>query len=88
MLDRLRLDIGKLPAPRVAKRYRAVLRTTGGTGVAWRVASGSLPTGLKLDPTTGAITGTPRRAGVYRFAVSARDALGAAVSTRIRLTVR
>ena len=87
VLDPLRLDIGKLPAPRVAKRYRAVLRTTGGTGVAWRVASGSLPTGLKLDATTGAISGTPRRSGVYRFAVSARDALGAAVSTRIRLTV-
>lgn len=88
VLDRLRLAIGTLPAPRLGKRYRAVLRTTGGGGVAWRIASGTLPAGLTLSPTTGAITGTPRRAGVFRFGVSARDALGAAVSTRIRLTVR
>ena len=87
VLDQLRLAIGKLPAPRAGKRYRAVLRTTGGSGVVWRIASGTLPAGLTLDPTTGAITGTPRHAGVYRFAVSARDALGAAVSTPLRLTV-
>lgn len=87
VVERLRLAIGKLPRPRLGERYRAVLRTTGGTGVAWRIASGTLPSGLMLDPSTGAITGTPRRIGVYRFAVSARDTLGAAVSTRIRLTV-
>ena len=87
VLDRMRLAIGTLPAPRAGKRYRAVLRATGGTGVSWRIAGGALPSGLTLNTSTGAITGTPRRAGVYRFAVSARDALGAAVSTRIRLTV-
>ena len=87
VLDQLRLAIGKLPAPRAGKRYRAVLHTTGGSGVVWRIASGTLPAGLTLDPATGAITGTPRHAGIFRFAVSARDALGAAVSTRLRLTV-
>jgi hypothetical protein len=87
VLDRLRLAIGMLPAPHVGKRYRAVLHTTGGTGVSWRIASGALPVGLRLNPATGAITGTPRRPGVSRFAVAARDALGTAVSTRIRLTV-
>ncbi len=56
VLDQLHLAIGKLPAPRAGKRYRAVLRTTGGSGVVWRIASGTLPAGLTLDPATGAIT--------------------------------
>jgi large repetitive protein len=88
VLERLHLAIGRLPSARVGKRYHAVLRATGGTGVVWRIASGELPAGVRLNPATGGITGTPRHAGVYRLAVSARDALGAAVSTRVRLTVR
>jgi hypothetical protein len=87
VLERLRLAIGKLPTPKVGKRYRAVLNATGGTGITWRISGGTLPAGLKLEATTGTITGTPRSAGVVRFGVSARDALGAGVSTRIRLTV-
>ena len=87
VLERLRLAVGKLPTPRVGRRYRAALQATGGTGVVWRISSGTLPAGLTLNTATGTITGTPRRAGVVRFGVSARDALGAGVSTRIKLTV-
>jgi hypothetical protein len=87
VLERLRLAIGKLATPKVGRRYRAVLHATGGTGVVWRISSGALPPGLALDPATGTISGTPRRAGVVRVGVSARDALGAGVSTRIKLTV-
>jgi hypothetical protein len=87
VLERLRLSIGTLPTPRVGRRYRAVLHATGGTGVTWRISSGTLPAGLTLDSATGTITGTPRRAGMVRFGVAARDALGAGVSTPIRLTV-
>lgn len=87
VLERLHLAIENLPTPRVGRRYRALLRATGGTGVVWQITSGTLPVGLTLDTAAGTITGTPRRKGVVRFAVSARDALGAAVSTRIKLTV-
>jgi len=87
VLERLRLAIGKLPTPRVGRPYRARLQTTGGADVAWRIAGGALPTGLKLDTTTGTISGTPRRAGVARFAVSVRDSFGTAVSTRLKLIV-
>jgi hypothetical protein len=87
VLEQLRLAIGRLPTPHVGRRYRAILHATGGTGVAWRVSSGSLPTGLRLDSATGTIAGIPRRPGVARLTVSVRDSLGAAVSTPLKLTV-
>jgi hypothetical protein len=87
VLEQLRLAIGRLPTPQVGRRYRAVLHVTGGTGLAWRIASGSLPAGLMLNTATGVVSGTPRNAGVARFTVSVRDILGAGVSTRIKLTV-
>src|SRR2546429_9716283 len=44
--------------------YTAALRSTGGTGaITWTLATGTLPAGLTLNPTTGAITGTPTAAG-------------------------
>ena len=37
----------------------------------WSLKSGSLPSGLSLNASTGAITGTPSAAGTYTFTVSA-----------------
>ena len=87
VLEKLRLAVERLPTPLVGHRYRAVLTATGGKDVVWRISSGALPAGLRLDTATGTISGTPRRRGVARFAVSARDSLGGAVSTPLKLTV-
>jgi hypothetical protein len=49
---------------------------TGGGGYgpySWAVASGSLPAGLRLNSTTGAITGTPSAAGTTSFTVRLTD---------------
>ncbi|MDR2610237.1 MAG: DUF6273 domain-containing protein, partial [Clostridiales Family XIII bacterium] len=44
----------------------------------WSVADGSLPPGLELDESTGAITGMPSAAGNYSFTLQAANAGGAA----------
>ena len=49
-----------LPGGATGKPYSASLTHTGGTApYTWSINSGSLPAGLSLDPSTGAITGTP-----------------------------
>jgi sugar lactone lactonase YvrE len=49
---------------------------TGGGGhgpYTWAITSGSLPAGLKLNGTTGAITGTPSAPGTTSFTVQVTD---------------
>ncbi|OWK45590.1 Ig-like domain repeat protein [Fimbriiglobus ruber] len=43
---------------------------------AFTVASGALPPGLTLDPATGAVTGTPTRAGTYTGVIQATNSAG------------
>jgi hypothetical protein len=52
--------------------YSATLAATGGPTPAdysWAVASGSLPAGLSLDPSSGTISGTPTALGTSSFTV-------------------
>lgn len=44
-----------------------------GTGYTWAVKTGSLPTGLSLNSSTGAISGTPTSAGTYPITVQVTD---------------
>ena len=47
----------------------------------YSITSGSLPAGLTLDPTTGAITGTPTVPGLYSFEVTATNSEGSISKT-------
>ena len=58
----------------------------GGSVTQYQVTSGDLPTGLTLDPVSGAITGTPSVPGVYTITVLASNGANA-VSTNFVLTV-
>jgi hypothetical protein len=61
-----------LPAGTVNAPYSQTLAATGGTGTfTWSLASGTLPAGLALNTTTGAITGTPTTAATSNFTVQA-----------------
>jgi hypothetical protein len=54
--------------------YSATLAASGGTlPYSWAIGSGSLPPGLSLNSSSGAITGTPTVAGAYTFTVRVYD---------------
>src|SRR5436190_5172770 len=65
-----------LPAGSTGAAYSQTLAHTGGTApIAWSVISGALPDGLSLNPSTGAITGTPTAIDTFSFTVQATDDL-------------
>jgi hypothetical protein len=41
--------------------------------VTWSIASGTLPAGLTLNPSTGVISGRPTKTGTFDFVVGVRD---------------
>ena len=58
----------------------------GTTPYVWSV-TGTLPTGLSIDSTTGAVFGTPSAAGKFDFTVIATDAMNATASNGYTLTI-
>jgi hypothetical protein len=55
-----------LPSGTQGSAYTASLTATGGSGVyTWSLKSGTLPPGLSLNPSTGAITGTPTTPNIF-----------------------
>ena len=61
----------------VGTAYNGQVPVSGGTPpYTFSVFSGSLPTGLTLNTSTGAITGTPTTAGSFAFTIKVVDSLG------------
>jgi hypothetical protein len=81
-----------LPAAKVGKLYQAKLRATGGvTPLKWNILGGKpgfLPTGIKFNAKTGAFSGTPKKAGVYRLRMQVVDKLGIKSAIGIVLKVK
>lgn len=70
------LVIGKptLPQPQVQSGYLGFFTASGGEQpYTWDIKSGSLPAGLALTASTGAISGTPTQTGTSSFTVEVRD---------------
>jgi hypothetical protein len=88
-----RLAISKLPlrAAKVGAAYSGRFRATGGVlPRKWIILGGNpgfLPPGMKLNRKTGALTGTPTKAGVYRLRLQVVDNLGAKSSAGFILKV-
>ncbi len=73
----------------VGQPYTLTLRATGGTPpYAWRLAGGALPAGLALNPTTGAVAGSPTVAGRFEFTVQVTDAASATATKPLALAAR
>lgn len=64
-----------VPGGILGQGYSSALTGAGGLRpYTWSLASGSLPPGLTLDPSSGAITGIPSAIGSYDFVVQLADA--------------
>ncbi|MGA8220532.1 MAG: Ig domain-containing protein [Candidatus Acidiferrales bacterium] len=65
---------GALPPATVNSVYSTRIQTTGGTTpFSWSVPSGTLPPGLRLDPVSGIISGTPTTPGTSMFQPQVQD---------------
>jgi len=66
----------------VGVAYSSSLVATGGVGpYTYSIVSGSLAPGLTLNPSTGAITGTPTTAGSFPFTAKVVDSRNSAAGT-------
>ncbi len=74
-----------LPTPSAAEpgpgtagaAYSALVAATGGAGtLTYSITSGTLPTGLTLNTSSGAISGTADKAGTHNFTVEVSDGYG------------
>ena len=71
---RLAIATASLPDGTVGLPYSSPLAALGGNPpYTWKLGSGSLPPGLKLDKSTGAISGTPKKSGTSTFTVEVLD---------------
>jgi hypothetical protein len=59
-----------------ASQFADKLEASGFPAVTYAVTAGTLPAGLSLNATTGAITGTPTGVGAYSFTVTASNSAG------------
>jgi hypothetical protein len=68
--------------------YSATLAASGGaTPYTWSIVSGSLPAGLSLNTSTGAIIGTPTEEESSNFTVQATDASNVTATQPLNITV-
>jgi len=79
-----------LPAGTQGQAYNQPVQATGGTGaLTWSLVAGAgtLPAGLNIDSTTGAIAGTPTAAGTSSFTVRVQDAGGLSDTQALSITI-
>lgn len=78
-----------LSNPLYLRPYDQILQASGGSGgYVWSVSAGSLPPGLSLDPSTGAISGRARRKGSWNFTISVQDSATATASQSYTVNTR
>lgn len=65
---------GALPGATAGSAYSQSISASGGTApYGFNVSSGTLPPGMALNASTGALSGTPTSSGNYNFTVTATD---------------
>jgi hypothetical protein len=70
----LRVATSELGATAQGAYYDEPLTATGGSGpIEWSISSGSLPAGLALDASSGAISGIATESGTFPLTITATD---------------
>lgn len=76
------------PAGRHGSAYSGTVSASGGTGTPYTYSvSPTLPAGLTLNTSTGAVTGTPSAASSASYTFTAQDSSGATGQTAVTLTI-
>ena len=84
----LKVTTTSLPGAIAGVPYSATLAASGGVApYTWSLASGSLPAGLTLDPSTGTIAGTPAAPGTSTFTVTVTDSANPAEFAAATLSI-
>src|SRR5215831_502078 len=77
-----------LPGAVVGSPYNQTISVNGAQDPnTWSISAGSLPPGLSLGTSSGAITGTPATAGTYNFTVRVVDRKGDDDTTALSIVV-
>jgi hypothetical protein len=78
-----------LPNAKRNKSYNQTIQVSGGVAPhSWLIVSGSLPPGLSLNASTGAITGKATTLGLYNLTVKATDSQAPPASDTQDLSIR
>ena len=72
---------------RVGEAYSDSVSASGNPTPSYAITSGSLPAGVSLNSSTGAVTGTPTTAGAYSFTIQASNGVGTPVNAAFSGTV-
>jgi hypothetical protein len=74
--DQVWISSQTIPPGYVGNTYDAQLVAAGGEPpYSWTVLSGSLPTGIRLTPSSGTITGLATQSGTFNLAIEVADAV-------------
>ena len=83
----LQITTSSLLQSTVGASYTQTLSASGGSPpFSWSVASGSLPSGLTVDP-GGSLNGTASAAGSFTFTIAVSDSAGANATMNYSLTI-
>jgi hypothetical protein len=83
----LQINPGSSPSGQVGVPFQATLTGNGGVSPYTWAITGALPTGLTLNSSTGAISGTPTQAGTSSFTVQLTDSAQQSAQMSLNLTI-
>ena len=82
------IDTTSLPAGVVGTAYSANFTASSGTPpYTWLISAGALPSGISLDGSSGALSGTPTTAGNADFTARVSDSTNQSATKQFRITV-